>query len=236
MTTTNTEARSKRYVQLALTVNPIWQAPQLLHLRHQLLGTKPVYQESTTESSDQVRQRHLLKQRLVAIQHEFWKLPLDQLQTQLKQIDVTRFPELGPLAERLTLAATCRADFPKLAQLPKMDMPLLNAFRAAVVLPPKEAGQVRENFLRTLDSSERLQSAKRGADLISKNYPHLFALEKDWFRTIAQQKQPYSSLPIEYRSQSSGFDFSWQELSWPAILLLIILFRALVTILRMAAS
>ena len=227
--------RTQAYLQRTLSMNPIWEADHILSLRRKAFRIPMAVAERkvATNSSDDQSRREAMRRAVDKIQHEFWTLPLEELQRRIGAIDVKDAPDLSGVLQRLRTTAICRAEFPKLASSPGMHLPLFHAFKTAVVLPPNEAGYVREQFLRSIDDRKELKRIKKSIAVIQRDYSVLFALEKDWFKMIRDLKKPPRERVVTEPSFSSWFDFEGFELGWPAVFVLGFFIRIL---LRLASS
>ena len=227
--------QARQYLRLAFQKNPMWESEQLLDLRRKTFRiAKAVAEPKVTMDPQAGKKRDAMRRAVDKIQHEFWTLPLEELQRKVSAIDIKEAPDVAGVVKRLRTAAMCRSEFPKLASAKGMHLPLFHAFKTAVVLPPSEAGYVREQFLRSIEDRKQLKTIKRSIGIIQKEYPVLYALEKDWFKTIRETKAP----PRERAEQGSlfeGADFSGAGVvfSWPFIFFLLMLFRVLA---RLASS
>ena len=227
--TSTKQARQQHYLKAMFGLNPMWQAPQVLALRRRALGIQPAVKQTTSKSTVELaRIRENVKQRVRKIQNEFWSLPLDRLQSQIKAVHNQRVPEFVPTINRLKQTAACRGEFPTIAQAKVMDMGLFRAFKTAVVLPPAEAGYERERFLQSIRDGKRLKKVKKATKFIRTNYPMLYALEKDWFETILAMKKPASTTST---SQRSEFSIELPEIGWGTWILISFALRVLFRIL-----
>lgn len=181
--------------------------------------------ESKAELVDVSKLRQAAKNQIAAIQREFWKLPLADLKRQLESLDVRKLPELAPVVNRLRTAAACRGEFPRLSQESWMDGKLFEAFKTAVVLPPVEAGAVRERYLNRIADKVHLKKVQSAVKKIETDFPVLYALERDWFQTLKGFKirKPES----EYESADDSIDFDWSGMGWPAWLVIFVVIRIL---------
>ncbi|MCG8649992.1 MAG: hypothetical protein MI861_09165, partial [Pirellulales bacterium] len=212
----------QRYLRKAFAFNPMWQSKEFLELRRGKLGLKSVANDlSADEITRRQGRRHAVKQHVKQIQNHFWTMPLDQLQQMLQAIDIEEMPELAPLVKRLRTTATCRADFPRMGAARGMDLSLFNAFRKVVVLPPAEAGYIREQFIQSLHHPSRLRDVRRAIRVIESDYSILFGLERDWFLTLSQLRKSQ----VVRQNGESGMDVS--NVSWFAWIIVFVLLRAL---------
>ncbi|MCC6511230.1 MAG: hypothetical protein IT423_19165 [Pirellulaceae bacterium] len=210
----------------------MWQASQLIDLRARALRLQRLDKKAQGNDVDIATARQVAKQQIAEIQTSFWKLPLDALKRSLEMIDVRRLPELAPVVGRLRTAAACRAEFPKLSQESWMDLKLFEAFKTAVVLPPADAGYVRESFLARIGDKQHLKKIKHAVRKLQAEHPILYALEHDWFQTLANHKIRY----VPSADGSSGISFSLPEMGWPLWLLVFFLIRALLRLISMSGG
>jgi hypothetical protein len=202
------------YLKSAMRLNPVWNSAELLELRRKQLDLRRLDTVQLPNLQEVGAKRDVVRKQIAQVQSEFWGLPLDQLQRALGAIDVKSVPEFAPVVTRLRTAAACRGEFPRLAQLPGMDLPLFNAFKSAVVLPPAEAGRVRDRFVRSIQDKKRLKEVQKAAKLVQSKYPILFALERDWFATISKLKGTSQIASREVDSGGGGFSFEMPWFGW----------------------
>ena len=195
-------SKERSYLQNALRLNPIFESAECLALRRALLGVERVDKVDVTSREERNQQREALRRQIGMVQSEFWRLPLDQLQRSLSALDTRNCPEFAPVVNRLRTAAACRGEFPKLGQMAGMHAGLFNTFKSSVVLPPVDAARVKERFLRSIQDKKQLKEIRKASRLIQKTYPILYALERDWFGTIAKLKL-YGSR-IDYGQTGQG--------------------------------
>ncbi|MEM6692201.1 MAG: hypothetical protein AAF664_22420 [Planctomycetota bacterium] len=183
---------TRRYLKAVLEKNPIWQSDEILELRRKALRLKPAVRlkKASDSQSKDYQQRDAMRRAVELIQREFWSMPLNELQRRLEAIDTRRAPDQAPVIKRLRTTASCRGEFPKMAKMPSMHLGLFRAFKTAVVLPPADAGYVREQFLRSINDRKEFKQIKRSIASLEKQYPMLYALERDWFQNIRSRKKP----------------------------------------------
>ncbi|MCA9128101.1 MAG: hypothetical protein KDB22_13495 [Planctomycetales bacterium] len=231
----STNEAVRNYLQRAFSMNPVWQAANLIDLRSRAVRSQRLdAQQADVDLERVARLRQRARKQISQIQTEFWKQPLDQLLKQVDSVGVDQLPELLPTLNRLRNAARCRADFPKMAQAPWMDMQLFNAFKEAVVLPPSEAGQVKERFLSRIRSRAKLKRIQKAAAMMATEFPVLYAMEQDWFTTLKKTKLRQSS--DEYSGSTFESSFDWAELSWPTWIVIMIVIRALLRLLAQSGQ
>lgn len=223
----------REYLKGAFAFNPMWQSKEVLDLRRKTFGLSRVDGDDATEDVAARREKsHAVRQHLRQLQNHFWTMPLDQLQRSLLNIDVQQMPELAPVVKRLRTAAACRGEFPKLASVRGMDMALFNAFRRIVVLPPAEAGYIREQFIQSLYNRARVKDVRRAIRVIKTDYSILYGLERDFFSTLENLKRPRA---VGQASQGGG-GFELPEIGWFGWILIVIVIRVIVRLMMSAGN
>ena len=228
------DSSTQRYLRSVFQLNPVWKAESVIALRSRALKIARLDNKTEVEEGqgDVTVLREAAKTQIATIQSQFWKMPLDQLKRQLEGVDVKRLPDLTPVVRRLRTAAACRAEFPRLLQEKWMGRRLLDAFKAAVVLPPSEAGFVRERFLARITDKQQLKKIKNAVQRIESDYPVLYALERDWFETLKKFKILHYEVGDAYEGGGSGgIDFDFSALTWPVVIGLFIVLRVILRIL-----
>ena len=233
--TSDGDRRRTKYLRHAFAMNPMWQAKEVLQLRRKALGLSRAAGDDRTEDEAERRAKsQAIRQHIRQLQNHFWTMPLDQLQRSLREIDVQKMPELTPVVRRLRTAAACRGEFPKLAAAKGMDLPLFNAFRKIVVLPPSEAGYIREQFIQSLGDRNRVKDVRRAIRIIDSDYSILYGLERDWFATLQGLKRPRAA--GEAGAQSGGGGFELPEISWVGWIVIFIAIRAVLRLIMSAGG
>ncbi len=222
-----------KYLRRVAELNPMWRSADLVDLRSRAFQITRQDKAKTTEaySGDIQQLRTAYRDFLHRIQAQFWQMPQPMLLQQLDSIDTQHLPELVPIIQRLRTVAAARGEFPKLAQEKWMIAPLFQAFKTAVVLPQSDAGLVRERFTGSIPNKKELAAIRKAADLIQQHYPHLYALESDFFETLRKVtlRKPKSDMfaAADHSSDSEG----WGGLGWFGIVILFVLIRGLLAFL-----
>ncbi|MEZ6069417.1 MAG: hypothetical protein R3C10_03890 [Pirellulales bacterium] len=103
--------------------------------------------------------------------------------------------------------------FAQMVQERRADLPLVRAFKSAVVAATGEAGFAKERFLQSIHQRSRLRNVQRAVRTIRDKYPTLYALERDWFETLLRMKKPAAASVGDETpaTQRPFFDlqFSW---------------------------
>ena len=232
---TTTPESHQRYLKYAFQLNPVWRAADVIDLRARALKkTRFDKSGSKAELADVGKLRQVAKTQIASVQREFWKLPLADLKRQLESLDVRKLPELAPVVNRLRTAAACRGEFPRLMQEGWMDAKLFEAFKTAVVLPPVDAGSVRERFLSRVTEKTHLKKIQNAVKKIEADFPVLFALERDWFQTLKGFK--IRRVESEYEGMGGSVDFDWSGMGWPLWLVIFIVIRVVLRVMSMSGQ
>jgi hypothetical protein len=226
---TLTEVEARRYFRRMLEMNPLYDPSGVLALRRKSLGLTAAVREEAFSAAATGQQRAAVLEELDRLRREFWTLPLDQLQKSLESINVKRLPDLRPLVNRLRMVAACRGEFPRLASSMTGCLPLVHAFKSAVVLPPAEAGMHKEQFIRSVKDKRQVKQVKQAAQKIKSEFPLLYDLEKDWFETLMKLKARYAT---ESAFSNAGGSIEWESLGPGVVFAIIILLRFLLMALR----
>ncbi len=223
---TTTPDAYRKYLTRAFELNPCWRAGELIDLRARALKLRRLDQmESKHDPEALSKLRSGAKQQIARLQAEFWKLPMNELKHQLESLDVRSLPDLAAVVKRLKIVAACRGEFPKLSQESWMDRELFQAFKNAIVMPPAEAGYARERFLARIKDKRQLSRVKAAVRRLQTEFPVLFALESDWFATVAKYKLHRASAGNEDNSGQGGFELP--GIGWPAWLIIFVILRVL---------
>lgn len=229
-TKTQKEPRATRYLKLVFSKNPMWESSQILEMRRKAFRLERAVAMPKPQSVAQSQMmREAMKRAVDTIQHQFWTMPQEELKRRVHAIDTQKAPHLTGAIKRLRTAASCRAEFPKLATASGMHLELFQAFKTAVVLPPQEAGYVREQFFRSIENRKELKNIKHAIGIIRKDYPVLYALERDWFKSILDTKKPLREVRAS-QPMFEDFDFSFIGIlfSWPSWIIISIVIRILI--------
>ncbi|GAB5403229.1 MAG: hypothetical protein Aurels2KO_14600 [Aureliella sp.] len=223
---------ASRYIERALSLNPVWESAAICDLRSRALKRPRLdrIQQDSASKAAAAAARSAANQTIENVQKQFWKLPVDELNDQLSSVRIDLLPELEPVVSRLQSMARHRSAFPPLSQESWMPTELFQALKKSAVLPPTEAGFVRERFLRKIENKNQLRQIQQAAVKLESAYPALYELQRDWFETLRKQKRITKKVDLE--SGSGGFEFSLPEFGWPAWLVVFIILRVIMALIR----
>ena len=159
-------------------------------LRQEYCGLK---KKSTRRASEDPaassKRREAIEIQLEMVRSQFWKLSDQKLRENLNAINARDFPELKAGVDRLQLLAMYRQSITELGKHKKRETNLYNTFRRIVMVPPREAGEIKERYLRAFATSNARENVFLMIKMMEKEYPELYALEADWFRQITKIKK-----------------------------------------------
>ncbi len=202
---TQTAGPDLKYVYRCLQLNPAKQAEQILDLRAAALGLPTRVQEGGTEAAKKRQaRRKKLQQELDSLRGVFWTAPGTQLQLQLNKLDVSDFPELQKSVERMLHLVNMRQQVQGLMGLPHSNSNLLNTIKRVMMLPPIEAGRVKDEYLFTLPFHEALSSVKSMVRMLIDRFPEIYQLERAWFDQILAARAGKRYVARAYSGSSSN--------------------------------
>ncbi|WP_233214783.1 hypothetical protein [Rhodopirellula bahusiensis] len=190
-----TDSPAKTYLRSMLEINPVWQSGSALQLRRQTLKLSNHDRRQSGTDSDSVddmmskhQNRAKARESVAHLQKQFFHLSDEELTMGLANLNADDVPELAPTIRRLKTAADERNSFVTMLADKKYDRELVIALGKSVVLPPSDAGYVREKFIQNLTTKNSRKRARETSLKIQKAYPNLFQLERDWLTTLQDRK------------------------------------------------
>lgn len=169
-----------KYAWRALQLNPALQADQVV--RQRLIGLGLV--EESTLSGGTNEQRLQIRQQLDQLRERFWVTHPEHLMEMLDELNVKPYPELKVSVARIRKLCQVKPLVEKLSMRKKKDVNFINTFKRIFLLPPREAGKVKERYLRKLATNPAIEMVQRTVLTIQKKYPQLYDVESDWFGQI----------------------------------------------------
>lgn len=210
-------------------MNPVYESSDILKLRGQLLGIENREERAFEDRSKQQALRQQAQARLENIRSQMWKTSPDKLLTLIGSIDVNQLPDMKPTVDRLRAVVEHLDDFKQLSAHPKQQVNLTNTLKRIVMLPPREAGTLKESYLRNIVESPTLKTTQTTVSMIKTTFPGLHAMESDWFGEImrlSRRKQKATSSGDSAESYQSGVP------GWLIWIGFIIAFRIIAAVLR----
>ncbi len=178
-------AQRLRYVYRCLQLNPAKQATVILGQRAAALGLNAGVQELGVVAAKKRQElRRKLQHELDSIRGVFWTAPVVHLQELLKHLSVSDFPELQRSVSRMLHLTNIREQVNGLMGSRYTNSNLLNTIKRVMMLPPIEAGRVKDEYLITLPFQEGLSSAQAMVRMMKDVTPQVYQLEQAWFDQI----------------------------------------------------
>ena len=97
-------------------------------------------------------------------------------------------PELQTALDRLKMVSTFRSDFETLGTHPAKVDNLLLALKRLVIVPPKQAGALKESYLKKVADGKALKDIQKMVAVIRKEFPNLYRMEADFLDSVAKVK------------------------------------------------
>jgi hypothetical protein len=177
-----TAANRLDYVHHCLQLNPATQAREILLRRSQALGlTLPDEPLGVDAARGRQDLRTRLQGQLDAIRQVFWTQPVAVLQQDLNRLDVADFPELLSSVNRLRYLSDLRDQVVYLTGCPNINANLLNTLKRVFMLPPQEAGRLKNQYLAALPSNPALPQIQAMVQMMAQQVPQLYQVEQVWF-------------------------------------------------------
>ena len=207
----NANLEKRKYLFKVLQLNPATQADQIVASRQKMLGFADVVKHNpNSQATAELRQR--LTKRIETIRSEFWIQSAAELRVKLEKLPVANFRDLKANVDRLKLILVSRDQVNSLPQEKPFSMNLLNTFKRLVMSNPREAGKIKERYLRELSRNPNPQKVKRMAKMLRQRHPQIYDFESAWFDEIIRLKVAKKQLDSSNGSQGISIDFeipSW---------------------------
>lgn len=204
-----------KYVYRCLQLNPAKQAQEILDLRAAALGLPTRLQEGGADAvKKRQARRQKLQQELDSIRSVFWTAPGAHLQTQLSRLDVGDFPELQKGVQRMLQLVGIREQVNSLLGMPNANSNLVNTFKRVMMLPPIEAGRVKDEFLFALPFHADLVSVKSMVRMLIDRLPQVYQVERAWFDQILAAKAGRQYVAGGYHGSQSSGEFALNEVNY----------------------
>ena len=205
----NSNLEKRKYLFSVLQLNPATQADQIIASRQKMLGFADVVKHNPS-SQETAELRRRLAERIETIRSQFWTQTADQLRVQLENLPVAKFRDLKASVDRLKLILVSRDQINSLSQEKPFSMNLLNTFKRLIMSNPRDAGKIKERYLREMSRNPNAEKIKRSAKVLRKKYPQIYEFESAWFDELLRLK--VAKKPAEESYQGVSFDFeipSW---------------------------
>ena len=225
----NANLEKRKYLYSVLQLNPATQADQIIASRQRMLGfAEVVKHDPNSQETAKLRQR--LTERIKTIRSQFWIQTADELRVELENLPVGNFRDLKANVDRLKLIAVSRDQINSLSQEKPCNINLLNTFKRLIMSNPRDAGKIKERYLREMSRNANPEKVKRMAKMLRKKHPQIYEFESAWFDEILRLKVAKKQLLSDegYQGVSVGFEIP----GWIIYVLIIIVVRVLIAALR----
>ena len=184
------------YLVRVLSLNPIYEADEILAARDRYLGRSRT--DPRRESWELREQREAVQSQLDSAREQFWTANDDELQAALAGLDADEFSDLKLATDRLNAVSQVRAEFVVLPEHKKCDHELLVKLQEVVVAAPREASRLKQAYLlRAVADASLHGRSRRMIRLLRSKYPDVFALEAEWLESIRRSEPIRTDTPTE---------------------------------------
>lgn len=215
------------YLQRALSLNPLNNAGEIITQRAYLLGLR----KPEKFVSEEVKQRRRVRSReqIDELRKGFWTKPPAVLNKEVHGINVRDFPELQPAVNRIKLVSTFRVEFERLANHPDKHDNLFLALKRVIMVAPREAGKLKESYLRKVADGKDLKKIQKMVAVLKKEFPNIYNIERDWLLAVSKVKGRY----VAPESQNAGSSFEFEMPGWLIGILIFFGIRILLVVMRL---
>ncbi len=165
-------------------MNPVYQSDQIIKLRNRLLDIQTTDEFDAAKQSKTTKLRESTAQQIDDIRAQMWRQHPQRLAEMLRAVNVGEFPELKNAVKRLHQVISSHGQIQQLSSHPNQNINLVNTFKRVIMLPPRDAGALKESYLRQIIESAELKSIQRSVRLLQNEYPELYVMEADWLTQI----------------------------------------------------
>ncbi len=225
------DAVATTYIREMLELNPMWQAPQIIRRRHELwrgyeAPTLAPNASLPVDTNADQRLRHRARQCLESLQKNFYQLPEAKLWQSIGALESDRLPEYAATAARLRVVANLRGELVETMR-ETGDAKFAYSLQRALIAPPAESGTLREQYIESLISEQRVAMAVETVRQYASVHPQIYELERDWFDTLldpANQREwkarySYGTRAREFVGSGSGG--IWGSMGFLVVLVII---------------
>lgn len=198
------------YLTRQLSRNPISESADIVALRAKALRlTKPKQQGS--QPSAPAEQRQQLRDQLDTIRQQCFSVPVEQLLSQLDQMDLANYPDLAALAKRLRVILESRTKLPQLSSDKRFDGDFFSCLKTVLVSPSRDVTILREQVLASFRHRKNRKRGQAMIRMLRDELPALYALEADWLGSLAGYKSKASDYVTEasIRNQKNDSYMAW---------------------------
>ena len=225
----NPNLEKRKYLYSVLQLNPATQADQIVASRQRMLGfAEVVKHDPNSQKSADLRRR--LTEKIETIRSEFWIQPADELRVELDKLPVENFRDLKANVDRLKLILGSRDQIISLSKKKPFSINLLNTFKRLVMSTPRDAGKIKERYLRELPRSPNPGKVKRMTKMLRAKYPHIYDFESAWFDEILRLKVAKKPAESDYGHQS--FQLTSEIPSWVIYVGIFVIIRIILMLVR----
>jgi hypothetical protein len=191
------------YMQSVFSLNPLYQAEQVVQLRLSQLNIQPfgTSQNILRLDADQIE---ILRGLVFDCQRNLWEISDSELHLKLdpERDKLRTIPELEHIVQRLFVWSDARNEFESIAKQPRSKRSLVDELRLLATLDSKQRGIVKETIFRKMQRRE-ISGYQQQARAIEKNSPKIWAMEADWLKEVSMFKRNRVGVEIKESKPTS---------------------------------
>lgn len=181
------DAQQVEYLRSVLALDPASRTESILAARELRRASKQAPAAPSTGSAHYRGPSHQqLSAELANVRESFFERPPDVVGAELAALPLARFADLEYAAARLARVNTLRNKLDQLAADASVDAFLVRKLRQLLVAEPTEAASLRSQALLAARQPKQAKTSRRFAETLSKSYPELAELEKEWLQQLKQ--------------------------------------------------
>ena len=187
--------KTTQYLLSVLRLNPLENADEIIQRREIAIGLqKPTRKAAPTPTQapqseiERRSSRERVKSRINNLRSKFWVLNPNQLRSQLDAIPLKNYPELRGTVDRLKLMTVYKAAFEQIGHFKNKSTNFWNTFKRIVIATPQKAGQIKEEYIRSLGQQGDVKRVQATLKKIRSKFPEVYQLEAEWFDQIRKLK------------------------------------------------
>lgn len=183
------DAQQVEYLRSVLALDPASRTESILAARELRRASKQATAAPSRGPAHYQGPSHQqLSAELASVRESFFERPPDVVAAELAALPLARFADLEHAAARLARVNALRDELEQLAADSSVDAFLVRKLRQLLVAEPTEAASLRSQALLAARQPKQAKASRRFAETLSKSYPELAELEKEWLQQLKQSR------------------------------------------------
>ena len=183
----------RQYLKDVLRLNPVYQSEEIHLARVEQLQTDSYDQRSKRQlaSREYADRRAIVRKKIGEIRETIWSSPIDELEAEVGNLDITEFPEYEQDANTFRIILQSRNKLSSLASHKDYDADFLECVKQSLVASPPHRAEIEERVRASFSNHRLKRDAKGMVGLIKSEMPDLYQLRKDWFVKMFHKKHHF---------------------------------------------